>query len=229
MTTSKLKSDVAAIACNADGCMIQLEQSEDNCTTVEYDRGVSVYFKKSEGTLIIKHSMGLLARLLGGESRVKVRVPGHVVPDVSIYGEVMFLAASGSLCAENAAMENCTVNSADCGIRLSHCTIKGSLLANTKSGDVALEYVFATHIACRAKAGNIGAVQLNCRDTIFETGEGNINATLLGEEDAFDMVLNAKEGTCNRESVNVERNTAAFKAYAAKGNIAADFIRGGED
>ena len=73
MTTSKLKSDVAAIACNADGCMIQLEQSEDNCTTVEYGRGVSVYFKKSEGTLIIKHSMGLLARLLGGESRVKVR------------------------------------------------------------------------------------------------------------------------------------------------------------
>ena len=242
MTTSKLKSDVAAITCNADGCMIQLEQSEDNCTTVEYGRGVSVYFKKSEGTLIIKHSMGLLARLLGGESRVKVRVPGHVVPDVSIYGnmtdctieggiygEVKFLAASGNLRAENAAMENCTVNSADCGIRLSHCTIKGSLLANTKSGDVALEYVFATHIACRAKAGNIGAVQLNCRDTIFETGEGNINATLLGDEDAFDMVLNAKEGTCNRESVNVERNTAAFKAYAAKGNIAADFIRGGED
>ena len=130
---------------------------------------------------------------------------------------------------KTAGVENCTVNSADCGIQLSHCTIKGSLLANTKSGDVALEYVFATHIACRAKAGNIGAVQLNCRDTIFETGEGNINATLLGDEDAFDMVLNVKEGTCNRESVNVERNTAAFKAYAAKGNIAADFIRGGED
>ena len=48
MTTSKLKSDIAAIACNADGCMIQVEQSEENCTTVEYGRGVSVYFKKSE-------------------------------------------------------------------------------------------------------------------------------------------------------------------------------------
>lgn len=242
MTTSKLKSDIAAIECDADGCVLEIEHTDDSFAEVQYARGVNVYVKKGEAKLYIKQKKGLFAKIFGGESAVKVMVPGHIVPaikiaglrtdctiDGGIYGDVEFLAESGSLKAENAAMESCTVNAANCTTHLNKCTVKGSFISNTEGGDITLEYIFATHITCRAKSGNIGAVQLNCKDSTFEAAEGNISATILGDESRFDVLVNSKEGTCNRESVNIEDNDSTFKAYAVKGNILVDFTDGKEN
>lgn len=236
--TTKLKNDISAVECTVNDCKISFEHSEGEGAEVRYTRGVSVYTDKAEGKLIIRQKRGLLTRIIfGNESEVKIAVPGHIVPRVlirgtraecyiegGIYGEVEFAAAGGSLKAEGAAMESCTINSADCNTHLADCTVKGNVVTNTEKGDVSLEHTFATHTACRTKSGNIGAVELNCKDTIFEVGEGNVTATVLGDESTFDVIVNAKEGTCNKESLNIENNECSFKAYVQKGNIFVDFV-----
>ena len=142
-----------------------------------------------------------------------------------IYGEVTF-SAEGEIYADNAAIESCAINSARCDCRLTDCTVKGSLIVSAGEGGLTLENTFATHISARIKRGNVGAARLNCRDTIFETDEGNVTAEIAGDEGDFDVIVDAKEGTCNRESANIEGNTASFKAYSAKGNIFVDFVSG---
>ena len=56
-----------------------------------------------------------------------------------------------------------------------------------------------------------------------------MNATILGDESKYDVIVNAREGICNRESVNIENEEGSFKAYAAKGNIVVDFIAAKEN
>ena len=51
-----------------------------------------------------------------------------------------------------------------------------------------------------------------------------MTATVLGDESTFDVIVNAKEGTCNKESLNIENNECSFKAYVQKGNIFVDFV-----
>ncbi len=237
MTSSRLKSDVGAIECTAEECSLRIEHTDDAYARVEYNRGVNVYVEKGAAKLVIKQKKGLLSRIFGGESQITVYVPGHIVPslcikggkvdcavDGGIYANVEFSAGHGGIKADGAAMESCTVNAQGCNISFAGCMVKGTVVTNVEEGDLSFENTFATHIAGRTKRGNIGAVKLNCKDTIFEAGEGNITANVLGDESTFDVIVNAKEGTCNRESLNIENNDASFKAYVVKGNIFVDFV-----
>ena len=236
MTTSKLKTDISVIECEAECCTLEIGQTDDNFAEVEYAQGINICFNESESKLCIKQQSGLLAKIFGGESTVKVLIPEHMVPAIKIsggktdciisggiFGEIGFSAAGGSIKAENTSIESCTINAAECNVHFAHCTVKGSLICNTDSGNVTLEYTFAKHIACHIKSGNVGTVLLNCRDTTFEVTEGNVTATVLGDESTFDVLVNSKEGTCNKESINIEDNQSTFKAYVIKGNIFVDF------
>ena len=241
MTNSKLKNDISEIEISGDDCKVEIIHTDEKYAAVQYSRGVSAEVKKGSAKLVIKQQQGLMSKLLGGSGEVKIAVPGHIVPSVTIagkkvacavdggiYGEINFGAQGGKLNAEEAAVESLTVNSADCLVKLSDCTVKGCAAVNIEQGELVLERVFATHVAARAKQGNIGAVGLNCRDTIFEVGEGNVTASVLGDESTFDVIVNAKEGTCNKESVNIENNDSSFKSYVLKGNIYVDFINDSE-
>lgn len=239
--TSTLKSDFTAIDCGADRCTVEVEHTEESTAQISYSRGVSVYFKKSEGKLVIRRKKGLFLRIFKGEGSVKICVPGHIVPALYMSGEgvnctvsdcifkAVEFTAAGSFSAQDTAMESCIINTPYCNAYIKGCTIKGNFIANAESGGINLEYTFASHVACRIKRGNTGALELNCKDSIFETGEGNINATILGDESKYDVIVNAREGICNRESVNIENEEGSFKAYAAKGNIVVDFIAAKEN
>ena len=237
INTSAINSDISAIECTADNCSLEVEHTDDCCAGVQFTRGVSAYIKKGEGKLIIKQKKGLLSRIFGSEVRIKIFVPGHIVPALSIkggnvdakidggiYSDAEFSAASGSFRADGASMESLTINTSACNAILSKCTIKGNLVASIEDGELSLEYTFATHIASRIKKGNAGAVELNCRNTIWEVTEGNITATVLGAEQDFNLSLAAKEGTCNRQNRNSEDSSSSLKAYVVKGNIFIDFI-----
>lgn len=237
MTKSKIKGDICAIECSADGCEIYFEHTDAPYAEVQLSRGINAWVRKDGAKLCIKHKKGIISKLFGGAYVAKIYIPGHIVPSVDItggearckfkggiYGDINFSAAGGNISADAVAANELTVNASACNLRLCDCTIKGSVAAATECGDVSFERTFATHICCRTKKGNIGGVELNCRDTILEAGEGNIAVTVRGDESAFDVILTAKEGTCNRESINIENNSASFKAYAEKGNIFVDFI-----
>ena len=238
MIKSKFKDDISAIECTADECEITIKSTENDYIQIEYPRSVKAYAEKGGMKLTITQKSGLISRLLGNKSLVTIFVPEHIVPALSfgggeidveinggIYGDINFSAEQGSIIVEEAAAESLTANSSICHITLANCTIRGNIVTTVeKSGDVSLEHTFATHIASRTKSGNIGAVELNCKDTIFEVGEGNVTATVLGDESTFDVIVNAKEGTCNKESLNIENNECSFKAYVQKGNIFVDFV-----
>lgn len=236
-TKSSIKSDISAIECTADSCSAEVALSDERFAAIEFSRGISAYIKKGEGKLIIKQKKGLLSRILRGESKVKILVPGHIVPHLSfkggkidlsisdgIYGNVEYGAEAGSVSADNAAAESFSIKSAACTASITSCTVRENIFADIAEGSLTLDYTFATHIAARIQRGNIGAVELNCRDTIWETAEGNITATILGDEEEFNTALTAREGTCNKPCRNESGAAASLKAFAAKGNIFIDFI-----
>lgn len=241
MNKSRLKGDISAIECNAEDCDIIIDHTDEPYAQAEYSGKVKFYVEKDSSRLKIEQKRRFISKIFGGKSCIKLYIPGHIVPHLSfsggsadceirggIYGDINFSAARGSIILGNAAAESLTVNSENCNVNLSACTIRGNIATTAESGDASLEHTFATHICCRTKKGNIGAVELNCRDTIFEVGEGNVTATVLGDETTFDVIVNAKDGTCNKESLNIENNDASFKAYVLKGNIFIDFIDGKE-
>ena len=146
-----------------------------------------------------------------------------------IYGDVEINPDSGSLSAESAAMNDCNVRAHIFDAKFADCTIKSGLICEVDEGDITIENTFATVVACKTKKGNIGAAGLSCKNTAFDTAEGNITATICGDESTFDVWVNAREGTCNRQSANIEGNSASFKAHSAKGNIFADFVPSKEE
>ena len=237
MTSSKIKGDISHIECRADGMKLYIKHTDEPYASVQCPRGVKIYFEQREAKLVVRHKKRLLAKLFGSTDAAAISIPGHMVPSVDIsgsdvhcafagviLGDVNFSADSGSLSADITAMNGLTVNSAACDIDMADCTVKGNALISCGRGDMSFENTFLTRLYGRTQSGNIGAVKLNCADTILESAEGNIAATICGDERHFDVILTAKEGTCNRGSVNIEDNTASFKAYAAKGNIFVDFV-----
>ncbi len=237
ITHSILNHDISCIECTGEECSLALEHTDGGCTEISYPRGTSVYLDGDKAKLVIKQKRTFLSRLTGVPAEVKLLVPGHIVPSLCILGgcvdctltggifaDVNFSASRGSISAAKACMESCTVNAEECDISLSGCTLRGCLAISVGTGDAKIEYTFATHISCRTGGGNIGAVELNCKDSIFETDDGNVTATVLGDESIFDVIVSAPGGTCNKDSLNIEGNLASFKAYAGKGNIFVDFI-----
>lgn len=237
-----IKCDICAIECTADDCELICEAAEGRYARAEFTRSISVWLDKASGKLVIKQRRGLLAKLFGSEASVKIYVPGHMVPSLTagghrvdctlcggIYGDVEITPDSGSLSAESAAMNDCNVRAHIFDAKFADCTIKSGLICEVDEGDIAIENTFATVVACKTKKGNIGAAGLSCKNTAFDTAEGNITATICGDESTFDVWVNAREGTCNRQSANIEGNSASFKAHSAKGNIFADFVPCKED
>lgn len=236
-SSSELKNDISCVSCTVDNCRIEFAATSDKCAAADFSRGVKVSYDSQSAKLTIKQRSGILSKIFRTPKTVRILIPGHIVPalyisgdnvetyiDGGIYGEVECNAKRGNLHAENAAMESCTVNGENFCVDAIKCTIKGSMITSLNSGDINFEHTFATHISCRTKQGNIGAISLNCKDTLLEVGEGSVTATILGDESTFDLIVNAKEGTCNKDSANIEGNEGAFKAYVAKGNIFVDFI-----
>ena len=235
--SSQLINDITSISCSADNCRMEILASADEHVTADYSRGIKVSLENQGTQLVVRQSKSIFSKIFRTPKVVRIFVPGHIVPalcvsgenvqtviDGGIYGAVECNAKRGSLHAENAAMESCSINAENFTLDAIKCTVKGSIIASLNSGDISFEHTFATHISCRTKCGNAGAIALNCKDTLIEVGEGSVTATIVGDESTFDVIVNAKEGTCNKESINIEGKGGAFKAYVAKGNIFVDFI-----
>ena len=234
--SSQLKNDITSIDCTADNCRIEISATSDEHITVDYSRGIKVWYDGQSSQLNIRQHNNIFSKIFRTPKTVRILIPGHIVPtlcvsgdnvqtsvDGGIYGDIECSAKRGNLCLENAAMESLSVNGSNFDLAATDCTVKGSFIASLDRGDVSFEHTFATHISCRTRCGNVGAISLNCKDTLLEVGEGSVTATVVGDESTFNVIVNAKEGTCNKESLNIEGNDGAFKAYVAKGNIFVDF------
>lgn len=233
-----VKSDFKNIYCNVENCKLIIKPNRATSVHAIFSPDVKLDYASNNADFIISQKSKLKEKLLGKTPQVTVTVPEHLVLNIiisgkraivavegGIYGEIEFSSDCGSLSMNGIAAESVTVTGKSKDIVISDSTIKGSLLADIESGNFTSEHIFATHINCRIKSGNAGAVNLNCRDSIFEIAAGNVNATVLGDEATFDVIVNAKAGTCNKESKNIEGKLGVFKAYTDCGNIHVEFTK----
>lgn len=230
-------TDVKNIYCNLENCKIIVTPTEDNRLGVKYAKSAKINVACNSTDLVINQKSKLSEKLFSKTPRIEISVPEHLIVALSvsgkraqadfeggIYDEIEFSAASGSLSLFGVAAKSVTVTSKACECKISESTVKDKIIAGIECGNFTTENCFAAHVNCHINSGNAGAVNLNCRDSIFEVAAGNVNATVLGDEKTFKVIVNAKCGTCNKESVNIEGELGVFKAYADCGNIHVEFI-----
>lgn len=234
----EINDDVAAISCAIEHANLKIEPATQSKLTVEYHDGRGFKVETAGERLIIVQKLSGFARLLKLAAQpLTIKVPTHLVPSVTvtadnakvyiengIYGAFEYKSKRGGVKIENAMLASVELKGESVNIAIANSTIKGSLICSEANGNVNLDNIFAAHIDCRVKSGDVGAANLNCRDSAFEANRGNVTATVLGNEKAFGISLTAKDGTCNRESAKKGCEEATFKAYSAKGNIFVDFI-----
>ncbi len=169
---------------------------------------------------------------------IKIFVPAHTVPSLKIIGKCVDLTVKSGIYGElnlaaedgNAALFDCVFESAeilggDVSVHIAGSTVKSGFISQTDKGDVLAENTFFKRAEVRVKRGNIGIVNVNCKDCAFDTQKGNITANLAGNEESYTTTLITREGTANRESAaSKDGADGNFHAYTKKGNIVLDFI-----
>lgn len=227
-------TDINGIECDAYCARLVFAVAEDEILTVEYPRCKNLNVGCGDGAIIINQRSRTLFR--HKKQTIKIYVPEHTVPAVKIFGKHLAVEMNGGIYGElNLTADDGAVNLSDCCMQcaeisggdlsayLDGVTVKGNLIIKCDRGDIFTENSFATRFECRTDRGNIGQVNLSCKDGAFDTLEGNITATLAGGAEDFDTDIFAGEGTVNRESEKHEGAEGNFHAYTKNGNIVLEF------
>lgn len=226
-------AEAAEICCDLYDARIKICASDDRQLKIIYPcaKNVNVAFGENRILISQKKRFSLFSR-----QYITLYLPSHIVPDVKlcvkhasalfdggIYGELSLNAEDGRLCLINGSFVSCEVIGGDLDVYLDETTVKGNVFAQFGKGNVLTENSFATRAECRIKSGNLGFVNLNCKECVFEVGKGNITATMTGAEDEYNTLLRAKSGTVNRDGAENTGVQKSIRAFTGKGNIMLDF------
>ena len=230
-----VETDVNSIELNVKSASIEICEAEDGKFYAELPNTKNVFAGSDENGIIIHQ--GKCGFFIKPHQIIKIFVPAHTVPSLKISGKCVDLTVKRgiygelSLAAEdgNAALSDCVFESAeilggDISVHVAGCTVKSGFTSQADKGDVLAENTFFKRAEVRVKRGNIGIVNVNCKDCAFDTQKGNITANLAGNEESYTTSLITREGTANRESSSKEGADGNFHAYTKKGNIVLDFI-----
>lgn len=231
-----VRTDVTAIQIEVDCATVEIFSVAAPNLSVEYDADKTLRVGENGGELTVKQGKRLFSRLYRSPA-VKIAVPECVVPSVTfagknatltlsegIYERLVCYAENGSVTLNGTALSQLEIKGGNVEVTIDSATVKGSAVCTVTSGDILLENTFALYTECRNKRGNLGAVSLNCKDSVFETVSGNISLTVTGKESGYNLNLVAVNGTCNHEERTLHDGAEnTLKAYSAKGNIVVDF------
>jgi hypothetical protein len=233
-----VETDINSIQCNVYFASVSIVSTTQPKLTVEFIQNKNINIANDESTLYINQSKHFVAPF-SKKPKIVINVPECVVPSLSVTGSTLSLKVNGGIfanvevLAENgkvglydAAFDSVEVKGNKVLFLARAITVKGVLDSIISSGEILLEKVFAMHTELSNKRGNVGAIDLSCKDSSFECECGNISLTVDGVRGNYYLTLLAKNGTCNHESDS--QNTAGknmLKAYSAKGNIVLDFAQ----
>lgn len=228
-------TDVTAISCDVNRAAIKLVAAQGKALSVKIADSACVHAAVHEGELLIKQGRRPFSRFKKA-AEIVIEVPGHTVPtlffhgnfaDVNleggIYSTLEYLADNGTLTLTDAAFESVEVKGDNVNLAAKQLTVKNNLVCNCDNGETVLENCFAGLIECRHKKGNIGGVNLSCKDSLYEADKGNISLTIPGTREDYKLSLLAKNGTCNCESDENESASYSLRAMTTEGNIVIDF------
>jgi hypothetical protein len=187
--------------------------------------------------LTIKRGNSLFSKFFKQQA-ITISVPEYLVPEITfngkranvnisggIFARLEFFAEHGKVALSDCAAESVEIGGGDCMFSAQNLTAKGGISGSISSGEILLENCFAKFAQCRNKGGNVCAVNLNCVDSLFEAENGNVYASLLGEEKDFNLSVTTKGGISNHDSDEDNCRPNTLKAFANGGNITIDFIK----
>lgn len=230
-----VENDVNSIELNLKNATVEICASADQKFYAEYPNAKNICAANDENGIIIHQGKsGIFTKSM---QNIKIFVPAHTVPSVKIYGKNVQLRINKGIYGEfnlvaedaTAALSDCVLESAeisggDIDVHVAGATVKSNLIFQSDKGDVLAENTFFKRAEVRVKRGNIGIVNVNCKDCAFDTQKGNITVSLAGSADGFNTSLVTHEGTANRESATSDGADGNLRAYTKKGNIVLDFI-----
>lgn len=226
-------AEAAEICCDLYDAHITIRASDDRQLKIIYPDAKNVNVAFGESGILISQTKRVS---LFSRQYITLYLPSHIVPDVKlcvkhasalfdggIYGEMSLNAEDGRLCLINGSFASCEIIGGDLDVYLNETTIKDNAFAQFGKGNVLAENSFATRAECRIKSGNLGFVNLNCKECVFEVDKGNIMATMTGAEEEYNTLLRAKSGTANRDGAENAGAQKSIRAFTGKGNIMLDF------
>ena len=229
-----VETDVNSIEINVTNATVEICEAENEKFYLEYPNTKNIFAANTENGIIIHQ--GKCGIFIRPHQTIKVFVPAHTVPSIKIsgkdvdlivkngiYGEFNLSAEDGSAALYGCVFESAEILSGNIKVHVADATVKSGLVLQADKGDVLAENTFFKRAEVRVKRGNIGIVNVNCKDCAFDTQKGNITASLAGCESDFNTSVVTREGTANRESAAVNDADGTFHAYTKKGNIVLDF------
>ncbi len=229
-----VETDVNSIEINATNATVEIFEAADEKFYTEYPNTKNISAANDENGIFMHQ--GKCAFFIKPHQEIKIFVPAHTVPSIKIsggsinlnvkcgiYGELNFAAEDGSADLNGCVFESAEILGGNIDVHIADATVKSGLVIQADKGDVLAENTFFMRAEARVKRGNIGIVNVSCKDCAFDTQKGNITASLSGCENEFNTSLIAREGTVNRESAAISGADGSFHAYTKKGNIVLDF------
>lgn len=231
-----IDTDVNSIELNLTNAGVEICEAADEKFYIEYPNAKNIFAANDENGIIIHQGKcGFFSR---PHQNFKIYVPAHTVPSLKIfgkdvellvnngiYGDLTFTAEGGNVSLYDCVFESAEISGGDINVHVAGSTVKSSFVSQTDKGDALMENAFFKRAEVRIKRGNIGVVNVNCKDCAFDTQKGNIMANLAGNEESFTTSLVTREGVANRESASAKDGADGnFHAYTKKGNIVLDFM-----
>ena len=234
-----VENDVNSIELNLKNASVEICCAEDEKFYTEYPNAKNIYAANDENGIIIHQGKrGLFAKSM---QNIKIFVPAHTVPSVKIfgknvqlnvnkgiYGELTLTAEDANANLSDCVFESTEISGGDIDVHVAGATVKSGLIFQSDKGDLLAENTFFKRAEVRVKRGNIGIVNVSCKDCAFDTQKGNITVSLADSENSFNTSLISHEGTVNRESATNDGADGNLRAYTKKGNIVLDFIDGNQ-
>jgi hypothetical protein len=230
------ETDISTININAYGASVLIESTNQKNIAVEYTENSQIHIASDNGTLIIKQERRPF-NLFKAKAIIKLSVPEYLLPSImflgdrsnleiigGIYNNIECLANNGTLTITDTSPDKIAIKGSSVTLKANNLTVKTNFLCDIRSGDAILENCFATQLECINKHGNLGVIELNCKDSLLSAQHGNVSATIKGEKSDYNITVNARKGTCNCESDEGNVRPCSLKAFANNGNILVEFI-----
>ncbi|MCM1439117.1 MAG: DUF4097 domain-containing protein [Roseburia sp.] len=230
-----VETDVNLIELNLFNAALEICEAEGDRFYVEYPNAKNIFAANDENGIIIHQ--GKSGFLLKPKQDIKIFVPAHTVPSLKIcgrdvdllvkngiYGELNLSADDGTAALYGCVFESVEILGGNIDVHFADATIKSGLNVQADKGEILAENTFITRAEARVKRGNIGIVNVSCKDCAFDTQRGNITASLKGCKEQFTTSIVTREGTVSRESEANAGAEGVFHAYTKKGNIVLDFL-----
>lgn len=222
--------DVSAIECSLINGNIEIYGCADGNVCVEKTKHTHVKIYVKGGIVKIRQIRKSLLR----KTTVKIFVPAHCVPDISvslaqgglkiehgIYGDLSIKANNAEAAVTDACFSNAEASCKALALDCKDVTVKQLFAVNADEGHAIIERCLCTKLDICFKNGDSGVTGLKCRDSSFTSESGSVNVNLVGAKSDYVLNLLSKNGTCNCE--NTETGDYNCKVYTDSGKIVIDF------